>query len=381
MKQLLPFIVLISSLFLVSCKGSKYSTKSDEKDLATLIKRLNKKGGDDKIIADLKDVYGNAYLKSTQRLENYRYDPAPQKWDKIIPELEGLQRMYETISQSAYALRLVNPANVYPQLIASKDSASFDYYEYGSQQLQQQQRENSKEAYYAFQKALRFVPNYKNAKQLMKEAYDRSIVNVLVNTIQYDDFGMNNWGWNQYSNKDRMTYNNLLRDLGGQSASNIPARFYEEYALRRENKGPDIVVDLVWKNLRFDYPRDRTRSYNRSKRIETGRDTANKPIYQTVTATVHVTERELTANGDMNLIVTDGVNRTQLRWDRLPSDYRYRLEFADYSGDKRALDNSDWTLINRSRNQPMPSKEDAMSEMMQKIYHDLVNRIKNAVNW
>lgn len=83
----------------------------------------------------------------------------------------------------------------------------------------------------------------------------------------------------------------------------------------------------------------------------------------------------------MNLIVTDAVNRTQLKRDRLPSEYRYTLEFAEYSGDKRALNDNDWTMINRSRNQPMPSKEDAMGEMMQKIYHDLVNRIRNAANW
>jgi len=214
MKQLLPVIILFLSL--AACRGSKYSTRSDEKDLATLIKRLNKKGGDEKVIADLKDVYNNAYYKSVQRLENYRFDPAPQKWDKIVPELEGLQRMYETISQSAYALRMVNPINFYPQLIATKDSAAFDNYEYGKQQLDQNNREDSKEAYYAFQNSIRFVPNYKDAKQLMREAYERSIVNVLVNAIQYDDFGMGgNWGWNQYANKDRMTHSNILRGCGG----------------------------------------------------------------------------------------------------------------------------------------------------------------------
>ncbi len=379
MKQLLPLIILILSL--ASCRGSKYSTKTDEKDLATLIKRLNKKGGDEKVITDLKEVYGNAFQNSTQRIENYRYDPAPQKWEKIIPEMEGLQRMYETISKSAYALRMVKPVNYYPQLVAAKDSAAVDYYTYGTQQLQQQQRENSKEAYYAFQKTLRYVPNYKDAKQLMKAAFDRSIVHVLVNEIQYDDIGMNNWGWNQYNNKDRMIHNNIIRDLGGQNAARIPARFYNEYDLRRVNTAPDMVVDLVWRNLRFDYPRDRIRSYNRSKQIETGRDTANRPIYQTVTATVRVTERKLNANADMNLIVTDAVNRKQLRWDRLPAEYRYSFEFADYSGDSRALGSNDWSLINQSRNQPMPTREDAMNEMMQKIYHDLVNRIRNAADW
>lgn len=381
MKQLLLFSILFISFSLFSCKGSKQSTRSDEKDLATLVNRLNKKGGDEKIIADIKDVYNNAYFKATQRLENYRYDPVPQKWDKIIPEMEGLQRMYETISLSAYALRMVNPVNFYPQLVATKDSAAFDSYEYGKQQMQLNSREDSKEAYYAFQNTLRYAPNYKDAKQLMKEAYERSIINVLINTIQYDDFGAGSWSWNQYSNKDRITHSNILRDLGGQSALNTPARFYDEYALRRANISPDLVVDLVWKNLRFDYPRDRTRTYNRSKKIETGKDTANKPIYQTVTATVIVTTRELTANGDMNLIVTDAVNRTQLKWDQLPSEYRYTLEFADYSGDKRALDNSDLTLINRNRSQQAPGKEEAMGEMMQKIYRDIVNRIRNTASW
>lgn len=379
MKQLIPFILLLS-LVLASCSGGKYSTKADEKDLATLIKRLNKKGGDDKIIADLNEVYSSAFQKSTLRLVNSRFDPVPQKWDKIIAEMEALQRMYETISQSAYALRMVKPVNFYPQLVATKDSAASDYYAYGTQQMQQQQRENYREAYYAFQKSAAYVLNYKDAKQLMKEAFDRSTVHVLINEIQYDDYSMNS-GWNQYNNNSRMMHNNIIRDLGGQNSNSIPARFYNEYDLRRENRSPDLVVDLVWRNLRFDQQRDRTQTYNRSKQIETGRDTSNKPIYQTVNATIYVTERELNANADMNIIVTDAINRRQIKWDQLPADYRFTIQFADYSGDRRALDNNDWNLINRSRNQPMPSREDAMAEMMRRIYNDMVNRIRNTVNW
>ncbi len=379
MKQLIPFILFLS-LVLASCSGGKYSTKADEKDLATLIKRLNKKGGDDKIIADLNEVYSSAFQKSTQRLENNRFDPVPQKWEKIIAEMEALQRMYETISQSAYALRMVKPVNYYPQLVATKDSAASDYYEYGTQQMQQQQRESYREAFYAFQKSAAYVLNYKDAKQLMKEAFERSIVHVLINEIQYDDYSMNS-GWNQYNNNSRMMHNSIIRDLGGQNSNNIPARFYNEYDLRRENRSPELVVDLVWRNLRFDQQRDRTRTYNRSQQIETGRDTANKPIYQTVNATIYVTERELNANADMNIIVTDAINRRQVKWDQLPADYRFTIEFADYSGDRRALDNSDWNLINRSRSQPMPSREEAMAEMMRRIYNDMVNRIRNTVNW
>lgn len=381
MKQLLP--ILFIAITFAACRGSRSASYSDEKDLATLINRLNKKGADDKIIADLQQVYNNAYTKSMQRLNNYQYDPAPEKWNKIIPELEGLHRMYETVSQSAYAVRLLKPANVYPRLISTKDSAAADYYQFGVEQLNLNTRENNKEAYYAFQRAQQYVPNYRDAKLQMKEAFDRSIVNVLINQIQYDQFGMggSNWGWNQYSSRDRQHQANIIRDLGGQNSTTNPARFFDEYQLRSMGGGPDLVVDLVWRNLRFDQPIDQSRTYNRSKQIETGKDTSGRPTYTTVTATVRVTRRVLNADADMNVIITDAVTRSQIKWDQLPSEYRYTYEYAEYSGDKRALESSDIALINRGSNQRLPTKEDAMGEMMQRIYSSLVSRIRNTVSW
>nr|WP_294903493.1 hypothetical protein [uncultured Lacibacter sp.] len=380
MKHFLPFIILVITI--ASCRGSRSATYNDERDLSSLINRLNKKGADDKIIADLQQVYNNAYTSSIQRLNNYSYDPAPNKWEKIIPELEGLHRMYETISQSAYALRLLKPDNVYPRLISTKDSAAADYYQFGSEQMNLQTRENYKEAYYAFQRSQQYVPNYRDAKQLQKEVFDRSIVNVLINQIQYDQIGMgNNWGWNPYSNRDRQYQLNIIRDLGGQNSTTNPARFFDEMQLRTMGAGPDLVVDLVWRNLRFDQPRDQTRSYNRSKQIETGKDTSGKPVYTTVNATVHVTKRMLNGDADMNIIVTDAVSRSQVKWEQVPSEYRYVFEFATFTGDRRALDNNDITLINRSDNQRIPTKEEAMAEMMQRIHSNIVSRIRNTVSW
>jgi hypothetical protein len=381
MKQLLP--ILFIAVIFSACRGGRSASYSDEKDLSTLISRLNKKGADDKIVADLQQVYSNAYTKSMQRLNNFQYDPAPEKWNKIIPELEGLHRMYETVSQSAYAVRLLKPANVYPRLVSTKDSAAADYYQFGVEQLNLNTRENNKEAYYAFQRAQQYVPNYRDAKLQMKEAFDRSIVNVLINQIQYDQFGMggNSWGWNQYSTRDRQHQANIIRDLGGQNSTTNPARFFDEYQLRSMGAGPDLVVDLVWRNLRFDQPLDQSRTYNRSKQIETGKDTSGRPIYTTVTATVRVTKRLLNADADMNVIITDAVSRNQIKWDQIPAEYRYTYEYGEYSGDKRALDNNDIAIINRGSNQRIPTKEEAMAEMMQRVHNNLVNRIRSTVSW
>ncbi len=349
--------------------------------MAMLIKRLNKKGSDDKIITDIKEVYNSAYERGTQRLASYQNDEAPQKWDKIIGEMESLQRMYETISKSAYAVRMVKPVNFYSSLKNTKDSAADDYYMYAQNYFEKEGRQNSKEAYYAFEKSSKYIPNYKDSKSKMKEAYERSIVAVLINRIQFDDYGRDSWGWNSYNNSNIVTSDQIVRDLGYQSANTIPAKFYSDWDLRRANIAPDLVVDMVWRNMRFDQPRDQTKQYNRSKQIETGRDTANRPIYQTVTATVFVTQRELNADADLNLIITDAVTRKEIKWDRIPSSYRFTIEYAEYNGDRRALDNNDLTLISRSRNQQMPRREEVLNDMMQRIYNDMLNRIKREVNW
>ena len=381
MNKTFTFYLLAGFIFFAACSGSKNSYKSDQKDLGTLIKRLTKRGSDDKVMEDIKDVYYPAVEKGEQRIANFRYDAAPQKWDKLIPEMEAMQRMYDVINTNAYAFRVVQPINYYKQIKEAKDSAAADYYEYASTEFEKDGRESSKLAYYAYNRAGFFVSNYKESKQKMKEAFERSIVIVLVNEIQYDGFGSNNWGWNLNNNQTRIVSDQIIRELGGRNSNSIPARFYSNWDLRRENIAPHLVVDLMWRNLQFDQPRDQIRNYNRSKQIEVGKDTANRPIYQTVTATVYVTQRQLNANADLNFILTDAARRQQIDWQTIPSSYNYNLEFAEYNGDRRALDNNDWDIINRSRNQPMPTQEDALNEMMQRIKNDVVNRIRSASNW
>lgn len=375
------FFLLAVFVFFASCSGVKNSNKSNQKDLNTLIKRLSKRGSDDKVLADIKDVYYPAVKKSEERIANFRNEDALEKWEKLILEMEAMQRMYNIINTNAYAVRMVQPINYYLQIKNAKDSAALDYYQYAALEFEKEGRGSSKLAYNAFNRAAFFVPNYKDAKQKMKDAFDRSIVHVLVNEIQYDGIGFNNWGWNTNSNRTRIESDQLIRELGGRNSSNIPARFYSNWDIRREQIAPDLVVDLVWRNMRFDQPRDQVRNYNKSKQIEIGKDTANRPIYQTVTATVYVTQRQLNANAELNFILTDAARRQQIDWQAIPSSYYYNLEFADYNGDRRALDNNDWDLINRSRNQPMPTKEDALHDMMQRLKNDLINRIRSASNW
>lgn len=57
-------------------------------------------------------------------------------------------------------------------------------------------RDNAK-TYTAFKKAGKFVPDYKDAKSKMDEAYQHAIVNVQVNPVQDNSFFFNT-GWGNY---------------------------------------------------------------------------------------------------------------------------------------------------------------------------------------
>lgn len=375
-----PLFFIACIILLAACSRGVY--RSETKDLETLIKRLTKKGSDDKILADIRSVYEPALQRAQQNISNYRYDAPPQKWDRMIPEMQAMQQMFDIINTNQYAVRMIKPVNFYRNIAEAKDSAAADWYRYANDYFERAGRNNYKEAFEAYNKSISYVPNYKEARQKMQEAFDRSLIYVLVNQVQYDGFGFNNnWNWNNYNSRDQQLQNQIIRDLGGRNNRNIPAYYFNEWDLRRENRAPDMVIDMVWRNMRSDQPRDRTRNYNRSKKIETGRDTANKPIYQTVTATVYVTERYLEANADMNIIFSDAKNRTQVDWQTIPASYRTSIEFATYSGDRRALENNDWNLINRGQNQPLPNREEVFEQLMRNIYNDVLNRIRRVTGW
>jgi hypothetical protein len=380
MKNSTLLFLSIGILLLFACSRSVH--KTEQKDLSMLIKRLTKKGSDDKVLADIHSVYDPALQRAQQNISNYRYDAAPQKWDKLIAEMDAMQRMFDIINTNQYAVRMIKPVNFYRNIAEAKDSAAADWYNYAADYFVRGGRENYREAYNGYNKSINYIPNYKDARQKMQEAFNNSLIYVLINQVQYDGFGFNNnWNWNNYNSRDQQLQNQLIRDLGGRTNRNIPAYFFNEWDLRRENRSPDMVVDMVWRNTQFDQPRDRTRNFNRSKQIETGKDTANRPIYQTVTATVYVTERYLEASADMNLIFTDAKNRNQIDWQTIPASFRESIEFATYSGDRRALTDNDLQLLNRGSNQPMPNRDEVFERMMRNIYNDVLNRIRRVTNW
>ncbi|MBK7123040.1 MAG: hypothetical protein IPH68_09645 [Chitinophagaceae bacterium] len=215
----------------------------------------------------------------------------------------------------------------------------------------------------------------------MDEAYQYAIVNVVVNPVQDNSYFFNTgWGNYGYNYSNEYFQQTLIRELGGKNSSRYPARFYTDWEARRDNVQPDWDVNLTLRNMYIPMPNTYNYSRNVSRQVETGRDTSGKVIYQTVYATINITQRSFTARAEMEINITDLDTRKNITSQTFREDYRWQDEQATYTGDSRALGPNEWALINNSYNNE-PRKEDILNELYRKLYPQVKNKIIYAVEW
>ena len=379
------FTLIFLVLLFASCSSSRNTIANTPEDLAllTAIKKFDKNSSDTSLKNNLSIHYENAVKIHLDNIDVYRTLTEPDKWDKIINEYQALQHLSAVISSSASAKKFLNSPTYDAKIEVAKESAAADYYNIGTGYLNNNNDKQSyREAYNAFKKAQEFVPGYKDAERQMNNAYQNSVLNVIVNPVTDNSYYYNNAGWNNYGNSFNNDYlqRNLVRDLGGDYAKNASARFYTDWEARSANINPDLFVDLTWVNL--DVPQPYTSQYSRNvnKQIETGRDTSGHVHYETVTATLYIIKKYFTATGDLESRITDANTRNIADTRRYTAQFNWEHEYATYKGDSRALSGNDLALLN-TRNFIVPTKQDILNELYQRIYPQVKNGIYNAVRW
>ena len=369
---------------MASCGSSKnYLERSDEdKALLDAVKKLNKSAGDDNASGALPILYNNIKLAHLSKIKSFESSRELSKHDKIVAEYNALQTAYDAIINSPASFRLVSPENYGTQLLEAKQAAADAYYESGLAFLDKTGRDNAKKAYTQFKNADRFVPGYKDAQSKTLEAYERAVVNVVINPVQDNSFFFNSsWGNYGYNYSNEYFQQTLIRDLdNGNNSNRYAARFYTDWEARRNNVKPDWVVDLVLRNMNIPPAGIYRYTQNRSKQIQLGTDTAGRPQYRTVTALLNVDRQSFDANIDMEVSIKDLETNKNISYRSFRETYRWQQETASYSGDSRALSSYDWQMIN-GNGYNQPRKEDVLNELYRKIYPQVLNNIRYSVDW
>ena len=380
MKSTVYFIIIL--MVFTSCSSKNYMSRlDDDKTIFDAVKALNKNAGDTGAINALPVLYTYAQDRHLKKIAGYNSLPDLSRWSRIIDEYNTLQKMYDVISESPGAQKLVNPVNYQNSIYNIKQTAAEEYYQKATALSAKDEVSASKEAYLAFKKADQFVPGYKDAKAKMKNAYENAIVNVLINPVTDNSFFFNSsWGNYGYNYSNEYFQQTLIRELGGTNANRYPARFYSDWEARRENVKPDIIVNLLLRNM--DIPGPNTQYYNRrlSNEVIIGTDTSGKAIYKTVYAQMNITRQQFNATVEMEVDIRDANSRNIISNNIYREYYRWQEETATYEGDERALSSEDWRMIN-SNPYNYPRKEEVLKELYRKLYPQVKNRISYAVDW
>ncbi|HMK02663.1 MAG TPA: hypothetical protein VK489_00645 [Ferruginibacter sp.] len=381
MRQILHLAILM--MILASCKTSKnyLSRQDDDKTLFDVVKALNKRSSDTAAVNALPVLYTLAQQRHLKKINGYSVSKEITRWDKVISEYKILQEMHDVITDADVASRIITPVNYQPTLYDIKQQAAAEYYEQASIAFERPGRENAKRAYNYFKKTDVLVADYKDAKQKMDEAYQNAIVNVQVNPVIDNSFFFNTgWGNYGYNYSNEYFQQTLVRELGGKNSSRYAAKFYTEWEARRDNIQPDMVVDLILKNIQIHPNSPYRYTRNASRQVEKGRDTSGKVIYETVYATVHITRQTYSGFAEMGIDITDVNAKRNLSSNTFREHYSRQEEHGSYNGDSRALSSNDWTIVNNS-NFHEPSKEEILNDLYRKIYPQVKNRIIYAVDW
>ncbi len=375
---------LLLSLFLFACSSSKknYLERADNDNaLFDAVKAIKKKNGDTAALNALPLLYSAAQQRHIRKISSFGESKELTRWDKLIEEYSILQSMRDAIIDAGTAYNIVTPVNYQQTIFDLKQRAAEDYYNAGADRLSENGRENAKKAYTAFKKSDKFVTGYKDVQAKMDEAYQSAIINVQINPVADNSFFFNTgWGNYGYNYSNEYFQQTLIRELGGKNATRYPARFYTEYEARRDNIQPDWIVDLTLRNMNIPRPQLYTYTRNASKRVEAGRDSSGRPTYQTVYATLNISQQSFNARAEMEVNISDLITHKNITNMSYREDYRWEEESATYSGDSRALDANDWALVNNNRYNE-PRKEDILNELYRKIYPQVKNRIIYAVDW
>lgn len=378
MKLLFGFFTIY---LLASCGTSRHFIANDVElnTLSSLLRKLDRKKYDS---PELRNQIYQLYSSATQRLQNdietYKSLSGTDKWDKAIGAYNTLNKLADVILRSR-ARNFISPVYYHGALQQVTQDAANDYYNAGIEIMKVGNKTSYRKAYDLFSKANKYLPGFRDVKRKMHYTWERSVLNVVINPVTdhsayYAQMIPNRFG-NSF-NSD-MLQRNLVRDLGGDFRKNAPAKFFTDYEAKMARIDVDWLIDITWTRLDVPFPFTQTSTVKRKKEIEIGKDTLNKPVYQTVEATLRVTRKYFTAYGEIECRITEANTRQNITLNRYPSQIDWSQNYATYTGDRRALTNTDWAMVNNVVR--IPTRDAILGELYKQIYPIIKNGIYNQI--
>ena len=375
MRKIYTLFGLIAIVLIAGCKSAAklYDKGNYDEAVQLAVKKLQKKP-ENEMRELLQSAYHYAVNDHESRIRQLSDNTNELKWEWIHSEYASLQRLYDAIHRSPEALSVVNPVDYSSYLNVYADKAATTRFDRGMQWMDKNDKMSFRNAFNEFEVALNYRPGDLTIIDRKNEAYELAVINVVVMPME-----SNRYRYSAYNDHEMRNFeNDLLRQLQFNN-NNRFVKFYSSWDANSQNIQVDQFIDFRFSTLDIGRTRDERSTREVSKEIIV-KETVYRPDsivkeYKRVTAKVTTTRRSLVSQGNLQINVRD-INGRWIWNDNVQGNHNWCTEFSTYTGDERALSESDKQLVNRRQEYP-PHEDEIIRCIMNEINSNMMGRVRN----
>ncbi|MDH5367501.1 MAG: hypothetical protein OEW67_10970 [Cyclobacteriaceae bacterium] len=374
MKFSLPIYFLVLLLVAGCSSGKKQLERGQYYD--AVIKSVNRlKGNPDhkKSKETLRSAYPFALESLEESAKQGLSTNQPNKWRNAVNQYEKLHNLYNSIKNTPGARTVItNPKSYFTELSDAKQNAAEESYNDGVILLNEKNRVSAREAFFHFQDALSFVPNYKDAVEKMEQARFDATLKVVIEQIPVPT---------RYKLSADFFQDKVEEFLRSNSSG---SQFVAFYTPQEVEKSKLPYIDQILR-IQFDdfvvgqeFKKVETETFERDSVVVGDVEMADgtiKKVYGTVKAKLIVHSKQIKSEGlvSMQIFKPDGV--AILKHEKFNGTYLWLEKWATFNGDERALTKEQLQLCKRSE-MYAPPPQDMFIRFTEPIYNQLTRQIR-----
>ena len=382
-------IFLVFTVFCVSCNTSKrYLDKANtENSLEELVEKLNKNPASERVQKAILLLYAEIEQNHLTKIKSYAVSKHTNRWGNIISEYTALQNSFYIINKSAAAKKIIKPLNYAFNLQETMAAAAEDYYQRAQSTIEKQGKENAKTAYNYFITADNYLPGYKDVKFRIEDAYERSVINVIIDPLADNGFlSKNGMDSNAYKFSDEYFQNKLLLDLQDATTVNdYPIKFYTKVDAEKNNLRKDWIVSLSF--IKINDPKIHSLSSSFPLSTQSFADqgpvskdlllgyTAARPVYEVTGAIQTNASTFITIKANVKVYIKEVITGKSLSFKTINGKYGWSKSTEGYYGDSKAGIGKDLSLYAYSDD----SEFQNLNSILEKLYLQIYPLIKTDI--
>ena len=315
----------------------------------------------------MKKAYPLAVSIHQTRIMQYKSSPDPFKWEEIVREYNAINHLYSTLQRCIACQSLVDPVLFTDELTDAKEKAAENRYQLGREALGlKENRNKAVEAHQHFQNALYFIPRYRDAREKMEEALYFATLRVVVEPVPSPSrvFEIN-----------QEFFTNKINEYLHHTEISPYVRFYTPEEVDRSQ--PDWIDHII----RMEFDRFSLGNISSNTYVEdVSRDSVliktsgGEEVYTTVKARLKVNTKSISGSGILDFRIRDINLNKIISQEKFPGTYEWRIQWATYKGDERALSEEQKELVNRVE-LDIPGPQRMFEEFTAPLYDQVINKI------